>query len=346
MSTEVKSHARAVLIVAVFALALLLSPCSTFQQANTQNSRMPAQSQSADQQSARRVADSRFWIRVRGRERTAVFTEDGVLKKELSRMPPWSELSPDGSRLLEVRFANGASDLFVSDADGSHARKIARGVSFQDEAHWSHDGKRVLYARGFHVLEADARGAVLRKFARGDEVVTEPLYTPDGRVSYILKHFPKGPRPPHSDNFVVIKKRLPADIVVTDGATESVVVEDRPIRTYAWDSSGQRLAFSTYDDGGHIVTRDLADGTERVVKLSDIDERLGGFVAHDIRWRPDGGAVAFTLSFTGGSEKGDKTKYFGDDQLFVLYPDGRATWFDVGETYSIFDWIPTDNLPE
>jgi Tol biopolymer transport system component len=272
-----------------------------------------------------------------------VFTEDGVLKKELPRMPRSSELSPDGSRLLEVRFTNGRSDLFVSDADGSHARRVVRGVSFEDEAHWSHDGKRILYASsrgGYHVFEADARGNVLRRLARGDGV-SEPAYTPDGRVSYILWHFPKEQRPPHSDDFVIIKKHLPADIVVTDGATESVVVEGRLLRSYAWEPSGQRLAFGTYEDDGLIVTRDLAGGTERVVKLSDIDKRLGGFVAHDIRWRPDGGAVAFTLSFTGGSEKGAKA-LFGEKQLFVLYPDGHATWFDVEKTYLSFDWIPAD----
>jgi hypothetical protein len=80
-----------------------------------------------------------------------------------------------------------------------------------------------------------------------------------------------------------------------------------------------------------------------VVKLGDIDERLGGFVAHDIRWRPDGGAVAFTLSFAGGRWQGDKEVMFGERQLFVLYSDGRVTWFDVEEEYSIFDWIPADD---
>ncbi len=77
-------------------------------------------------------------------------------------MPRLSEFSPDGSRMLEVRFANGASDIFVSDADGSRARKIARGVSIEDEAHWSRDGARILYASsrgGYHFFEADARAA-------------------------------------------------------------------------------------------------------------------------------------------------------------------------------------------
>lgn len=37
---------------------------------------------------------------------------------------------------------------------------------------------------------------------------------------------------------------------------------------------------------------------------------------------------------------------FGETQLIVLYPDGPATWFDVAGKYSIFDWIPADDLPE
>ena len=260
-------------------------------------------------------------------------------------MPRMSEFSPDGSRLLEVRFANGASDLFVADADGSNARKIVRGVSAQGEAHWSHDSARILYASGLHVFEADASGNVLRTFARGDEVVAEPLYTPDGRVSYILKHFPKEQRRPRSDDFV-FKKFFPADIVVNDGATERAIVEGRLLKSYAWDSTGRLLAFGAYEDGGLIVVQDLAGGgAERVVKLGDIDKRLGGFAAHEIRWRPDGGAVAFLLSFAGGREQGDREILFGERQLFVLYPDGRATWFDVDER-SLFDWIPAEDLPE
>lgn len=282
---------------------------------------------------------------MRGHERTAVFTEDGVLKKELPRMPPWSELSPDGSRLLEVRSVNGSRDLFVSDADGSHARRVVRGVNFDDEAHWSHDGKRILYARGYNIFEADARGNVLRKFARGDELVIKPLYTPDGRVSYLLKHFPKTPRLPRPDNFVV-QKYFPADIIVADGTSERAVVENRLLKSYAWEPSGQRLTFSTYDEG-LIIMRDLASGAERVVGYGDVKERPSG-EAYCIRWRPDGGAVAFTLSFSGGREQGDKTKYFGDDQLFLLYPDNHVTWFDVGEKgyLTIFDWIPADDLPK
>jgi len=61
-------------------------------------------------------------------------------------MPRMSEISPDGSRLLEVRFTNGTSDIYVSDADGSHAQRIVRGVSAENEAHWSRDGTRILYA--------------------------------------------------------------------------------------------------------------------------------------------------------------------------------------------------------
>jgi hypothetical protein len=347
MSTQFKNRAHA---VSAFALALCLSSCSGTHQTDSTQTQTTAQSSPtpADQQGARRGAGSRWWIRVRGDGRTVAFTEDGVLKKELPRMPRMSEYSPDGSRLLEVRFTNGASDIFIADADGSHARRVVPGVSVEDEAHWSHDGAHILYAasggEGGWVFEADERGAVLRKSAHVDGVVAEPLYTPDGRVSYILRHIPTEQRQPHSNNFV-IKKYLPSDVVVTDGTTERVVVEGRLLRTYAWDSSGQRLAFSTYDDG-LIVTRDLAGGTERVVKLSDIDKRLGGFAAHNIRWRPDGGAIAFTLSFTGGRWQGDKEVLFGERQLFVLYPDGHATWFDVEKEFSIFDWIPANSRPE
>jgi hypothetical protein len=47
------------------------------------------------------------------------------------------------------------------------------------------------------------------------------------------------------------------------------------------------------------------------------------------------------LSFVGEREQGDKEILFGERQLFVLYPNGRAVWFDV-ETPSSFDWIPAD----
>lgn len=336
MSTGFKSRALSITVTAAFALALCNSSCTRPRQSGAQTPQTPAQQSppSAEQQGERSVADSRWLIRVCGDARTAVFTEEGVLKKELPRVPRLSELSPDGSRLLEVRFANGACDIFVADADGSHARRIVRGVSIEDEAHWSRDGARVLYAAsgGDKVFEVNESGNVLREFARGDGVVSEPAYTPDGRVSYTHRR---------ADT----KQKLPpSSLVVDDGATERVVDEDRPLTSYAWEPSGQWLAFGAYDEEGLIIMRELASGAERVVRLGDIDERLGGFAARDMRWRPDGGALTFRLSFAGGREKGAEA-LFGDAQLFVLYSDGRATWFDV-EPRASFDWLPVGDLPQ
>lgn len=340
MPPRFRSSALEAASFAAFALALCLSSCSRTQQTDSQQT--PAQSSSptptADQQVARSAADSRWLIRVRGDARTVAFTEDGVLKRVLPRMPRLSELSPDGSRLLEVRFANGASDIFVADDDGSHARRIVRGVNPEDEAHWSRDGTRILYAasdgEGYKIFEVNERGNVLSelKSRDGDEVVSGPRYMPTGHISCIFRPVDTDPR------------HAPSKIVITNGMAFRAVVADRLISTYAWDSTGQRLAFGTYEDGGLIVTRELYGGAERAVKLVEIDKRLEGFVAHDIRWRPDGGAVAFRLSFGGGREKGAKA-LFGEEQLFVLYPDGHATWFDV-EPRSSFDWLPVEDLPE
>ena len=61
--------------------------------------------------------------------------------------PAWS---PDGKRIAFVRTSLDFEDveLFVADADGSHARRIADDIESHSTPAWSPDGRRIAYMNG------------------------------------------------------------------------------------------------------------------------------------------------------------------------------------------------------
>jgi Tol biopolymer transport system component len=257
--------------------------------------------------------DEGWWIECRGGGRTILMRPDGSAQKTVEARAQLGEVSPDGKHVAYTIAAGDASNLIVADADGKDPRVIAARVHGGVKPSWSPDSKRIAFASEANgvgrwqatVIDADGKNA--QPIDPGEARATfHPKFGPDGRVAYIILN-PK------------IGKAMPVDLVVSDGKARQVI-SNRFITDYAWSPDGKQIAYSGI---GTLVFHDLATGKTREVNYAAIHPDLRSHTAWHIRWRPDGQSVLCAVMFLGGRMQGTHIK--GDDELYVITPEGKAT---------------------
>jgi TolB protein len=175
-----------------------------------------------------------------------------------SGLPAWS---PDGKWIAFATDRNSpeGDEIYVMRADGSGQRPITRNLPSVDDAwpSWSHDGRRLVFARetpsasAIYTVAVD--GSDLRRLTRDERALdTQPSWSPDGKqIVY------------ESDIFM-----LPGQIFVmrADGTQRrqltdpTVGASSRP----SWSSDGRRIVFmSSRAQHTHVWTM-RADGTRQV----------------------------------------------------------------------------------
>jgi Tol biopolymer transport system component len=185
-----------------------------------------------------------------------------------------AQVSPDGSRLAFDSDVDGPRGVYVSNRDGSDARRVS-GSGHASVPSWSPDGEYLAFAR------AEPRRS------RVWNVWTVHLAT--GRLERRTSHrvgqpwgaswFPDGRRLAYS---------LEGELVVRDLQTGTTRIYRSPlrgrlVRTPAVSPDGRRIVFQVRHDGAWVL--DLESGTPSRI-LADAS-------AEEFAWSPDGRRVAY-----------------------------------------------------
>jgi TolB protein len=100
--------------------------------------------------------------------------------------PSWS---PDGKRIAFRRMLGEMnSEVFVADADGTHARNLTNHPAFDGWPAWSPDGTRIAFASNrnssYQIFTMSADGSDVRLLANTEGRATAPMWGRDGARIY------------------------------------------------------------------------------------------------------------------------------------------------------------------
>ena len=225
--------------------------------------------------------------------------------------PAWS---PDGSSVVFTRAVSGDSDIYLMNADGSGARRLAGSARGAQDLYprFSPDGKLIAFASN-RASESDvfvmyANGTNLRRLTRGPRWVedTQPSFSPDGR------HIVFASNRVAFSNHEVYRLRVADGGRVTrltfwgsggDGAPGDDV-------SPSYSPDGKRIAFVSDRGGGYAVWTMNANGGQL--------RKLSRHPGHDVvfpRFSPDGGTLIYTSS---------AKEIAAVDRLWTVRADGTA----------------------
>lgn len=241
-----------------------------------------------------------------------------------------------------------SGDVWIADADGSHARRVTRTRGPQDDPTWSPDGRTLAYRdarRGYNmndeIYTVDAGGAGASNLTRTPFNEWSPAWSPNGKLIafhaselYVMRPDGRGVRQvthvegeypawaPDSRRLVFMSAQPGArgnnpnyDIfVVNVDGTGLKQLTDWPGEDGwpAWSPDGRWIAFSTMHD-------ETGGSSGRSVYLMRPDgsdkHRLAVPLAASFPiWSPDGKTIMFTAARRGEAK----------EQLWVMRPDGTG----------------------
>jgi Tol biopolymer transport system component len=96
--------------------------------------------------------------------------------------------SPDGQKIAFESDRSGSSNIWVADADGTHAVPLTSFARSSGSPHWSPDGRRIVFdsreAGNPDIYVVDAAGGVPRQLTREPSEDIDPSFSRDGRSVY------------------------------------------------------------------------------------------------------------------------------------------------------------------
>jgi TolB protein len=220
------------------------------------------------------------------------------------RGPAWS---PDGSKLVFTRDADGEGEVYVVKAGGSTQKRLTGIDGYHHRDYppaWSPDGSRIVFARAFpadirvlYVMSADGTG--LTKLTTLERHHAGATWSPDGKsIAY--------DGTTEDGGFITSVWLQRMDAEQSDGARQ-LRVGAFP----AWSPDGSRIAFSAYSGNGEIVVMDAKSGRSRAL-------RVDRWADHPL-WSPDGTQIAFT-----GLPKGRALDCDACEEIYAVNVDGSG----------------------
>jgi Tol biopolymer transport system component len=219
--------------------------------------------------------------------------------------PAWN---PDGTSIAFTSRREGASHVFVMQADGTGTRRITSGEDNDSHPSWSPGGADLAFSRGSpaDLYVVSERTGRVRRIGSDGADERYPAWSPDGR-------------------WIAYTRRTPGTssqeiwLIRPDGTGKHQLTRLQAVSVSpAWSPDGKRIAFSTDVDRSFDIYTVNADG-------SDVQNATTG-APDDFEpaWSPDGRIIAFMR----------------DGAITVLRPDGTETALSSGENDSLPAWRP------
>lgn len=267
-----------------------------------------------------------WYLRIATPSGTVLVSEDGTNRRivdDSASLDTWKNVSPDGRFVSYVDAAEGDAEIFRRNLTTQAIVKLTDNAAVDNHPVWSPDSRQIAFSSDrsgrWQVYVMDNDGSNVTQITEATVGARKPLFSATGQLAYL--RMATGPG----------KERL-VDVVTLVAGEERTVLAKRRVTDFAWSPDGRLLALGELaKGGGKIDFIQCATGEVSEIDLgSNVDERLYWHSALQIHWRPDGAAIACRLPFAGSRMVG-AAKIFGDDEIFVITLDGRASWFEFEE---------------
>ncbi len=238
-------------------------------------------------------------------------------------------ISPDRSMVAFVNAEDGDSEIYIERADGTERRRLTSNDCYDNDPSWSPDGKNIVFASdrsgNWQIHRMDTEGGNVVQITKQESGCVKPKYGSQGQLAYLVRC---GKR---------VKREL-FDLVVSEGKKLERLEQGIPIYSFAWHPDGELIGCAS---DGRFMLHNLREGTTRLVKFKDTDERLSSYTLVACRWSMEHQGFIGQLRFLGGVRQG--TKVFADDEFYLVPIEGESHFMTdaVGVKRVVADPIDT-----